>query len=111
MRRDFWVPDMSGVDWDGVLESYRPLLDRIRGAADFADLLWEVQGETGTSHSYVQAGRGRGAEAPAGRPAGRGPVARRFRPVDRGPGTARRVVRPAGPLAAGRAWRGGPSGR
>jgi tricorn protease len=58
MRRDFWVPDMSGVDWDGVLESYRPLLDRIRSAADFADLLWEVSGETGTSHSYVQPAAG-----------------------------------------------------
>ena len=57
MRRDFWVPDMSGVDWDGVLASYRPLLDRIRGAGDFADLLWEVVGELGTSHAYVaQAG-------------------------------------------------------
>ena len=55
MRRDFWVPDMSGVDWDSVLDAYRPLLDRIRGAADFADLLWEVLGETGTSHSYVAA--------------------------------------------------------
>ena len=55
MRRDFWVPDMSGVDWDGVLDAYRPLLDRIRGAADVADLLWEVLGETGTSHSYVAA--------------------------------------------------------
>ena len=55
MRRLFWVPDMSGVDWDGVLASYRPLLDRIRGAGDFADLLWEVAGETGTSHSYVAA--------------------------------------------------------
>ncbi len=54
MRRDFWAADMSGVDWDGVLESYRPLLDRIRGSADFADLLWDVLGETGTSHSYVQ---------------------------------------------------------
>jgi tricorn protease len=53
MRRNFWVPDMSGVDWDGVLESYRPLLDRIRGANDFTDLLWEVVGETGTSHAYV----------------------------------------------------------
>jgi tricorn protease len=55
VRRDFWVPDMSGVDWDGVLAEYRPLLDRIRSSADFADLLWEVLGETGTSHSYVQA--------------------------------------------------------
>ncbi len=54
MRRDFWVPDMSGVDWDGVQRDYRPLLDRIRGAADFADLLWELAGETGTSHSYVR---------------------------------------------------------
>jgi tricorn protease len=53
MRRDFWVPDMSGVDWDGVLDAYRPLLDRIRGADDFADLLWEVVGELGTSHAYV----------------------------------------------------------
>jgi tricorn protease len=53
MRRDFWRPDMSGVDWDGVLDGYRPLLDRIRGADDFADLLWEVLGELGTSHAYV----------------------------------------------------------
>ena len=53
MRRDFWVADMSGVDWDGVLDAYRPLLTRIRGAGDFADLLWEVLGELGTSHSYV----------------------------------------------------------
>jgi tricorn protease len=53
MRRDFWVPDMSGVDWDGVLEEYRPLLDRIRGANDFTDLLWEVVAELGTSHAYI----------------------------------------------------------
>jgi tricorn protease len=53
MRRNFWVPDLSGVDWDGVLDAYRPLLDRIRGADDFADLLWEVVGELGTSHAYV----------------------------------------------------------
>ena len=53
MRRDFWVPDMGGVDWDAVLDQYRPLLDRISGASDFADLLWEVFGELGTSHAYV----------------------------------------------------------
>jgi tricorn protease len=53
MRRDYWVPDMSGVDWDGVLDAYRPLLDRIRGADDFNDLLWEVFGELGTSHAYA----------------------------------------------------------
>jgi tricorn protease len=53
MRRDFWTPDMSGVDWDGVLEEYRPLLDRVRGADDFTDLLWEVVAELGTSHAYI----------------------------------------------------------
>jgi len=53
MRRDFWTPDMSGVDWDQILDSYRPLLDRVRGADDFTDLLWEVVAELGTSHSYV----------------------------------------------------------
>ena len=52
---DYWTPDMSGVDWDGVLGEYRPLLDRIRSAADFADLMWEVLGELGTSHAYVTA--------------------------------------------------------
>ena len=55
LRRDYWTPDMSGVDWDGLLGEYRPLLDRIRSAADFADLMWEVLGELGTSHAYVTA--------------------------------------------------------
>ena len=53
LRRDFWTPDMSGVDWDVVLEEYRFLLDRIRTSAEFGDLLWEVAGELGTSHAYV----------------------------------------------------------
>jgi tricorn protease len=55
IRNEFWVPDLADVDWDGVLESYRPLLDRIAGSRDFADLMWEVFGELGTSHSYVVA--------------------------------------------------------
>ena len=53
MRRDYWVPDMSGVDWDGVLREYQPLLDRIRTTGEFTDLLWEVFGELGTSHAYA----------------------------------------------------------
>lgn len=55
LRRDFWTPDMSGVDWGGVLERYRPLLSRIASSGEFADLLWEVAGELGTSHAYVTA--------------------------------------------------------
>jgi tricorn protease len=53
MRDYFWARDMSGVDWDAVLERYRPLLDRIASPDDFADLLLEVFGELGTSHAYV----------------------------------------------------------
>ncbi|MFI6508277.1 S41 family peptidase [Streptosporangium sp. NPDC050855] len=62
MRADFWVEDMAGVEWDGVLEEYRPLVDRVATADDFADLLWEVMGELGSSHAYVYA-------APWGHPA------------------------------------------
>ena len=53
MRHDFWVADMADVDWDGVQAEYRPLLDRITSPAEFADVLWEVFGELGTSHAYV----------------------------------------------------------
>ena len=53
MRRNFWTPDMSGVDWDGVLDTYRPLLNRVRSADDFTDLMWEVVAELGTSHAYI----------------------------------------------------------
>jgi tricorn protease len=53
IRHEFWTPDLSEVDWDDVLEAYRPLLDRIAGPSDFADVMWEVLGELGTSHAYV----------------------------------------------------------
>jgi len=43
MRRDFWVPDMAGVDWDGVLAEYRPLLDRISGALETGRLSVNVR--------------------------------------------------------------------
>ena len=53
MRHDFWVADMADIDWDGVQDEYRPLLERITSPAEFADVLWEVFGELGTSHAYV----------------------------------------------------------
>ncbi|MET8824684.1 S41 family peptidase [Streptomyces sp. NPDC004610] len=53
MRDHFWRPDMNGVDWTAVLDRYRPLVDRIATHDDLVDLLWEVQGELGTSHAYV----------------------------------------------------------
>ncbi|MGW3269329.1 S41 family peptidase [Streptomyces sp. NPDC001056] len=53
MRDNFWRPDLGGIDWDGVLDRYRPVLDRLATHDDLVDLLWEVHGELGTSHAYV----------------------------------------------------------
>jgi tricorn protease len=51
-REFFWVEDMSGVDWLRIFERYRPLVDRVSTRAEFSDLIWEMQGELGTSHAY-----------------------------------------------------------
>ncbi|MFD3574974.1 S41 family peptidase [Streptomyces sp. NPDC058644] len=63
MRDNFWRPDLGGVDWDGVLDRYRPVLDRVATHDDLVDLLWEVAGELGTSHAYVMGGGGWGSSA------------------------------------------------
>ncbi|MET8470800.1 PDZ domain-containing protein [Streptomyces sp. NPDC006422] len=63
MRDNFWRADLNGVDWDGVLDRYRPVLDRVATHDDLVDLLWEVQGELGTSHAYVTPRGGRGSAA------------------------------------------------
>ena len=57
LQRDhFWVQDMSGVDWRRVLDRYLPLVDRVASRSEFSDLIWEMQGELGTSHAYVEGG-------------------------------------------------------
>ncbi|MET8676958.1 S41 family peptidase [Streptomyces sp. NPDC004647] len=53
VRTYYWDPRMCGVDWDAVLEQYRPLVERVASPDEFADLLREVLGELGTSHAYV----------------------------------------------------------
>lgn len=55
-REHFWTKDMSGIDWQGVYDRYFPLVARISEKAELDDLLWETQGELGTSHAYVQGG-------------------------------------------------------
>jgi tricorn protease len=55
-REGFWVADMSGVDWDEVYRRYAPLVDRLSTRSEFSDLLWELQGELGTSHAYEMGG-------------------------------------------------------
>jgi len=52
MRDHFWIADFAGVDWDGVLARYRPLLERLGSRDDLSELIWEVIGELGASHAY-----------------------------------------------------------
>ena len=57
LQRDhFWVADLSGVDWNAVWAMYAPLLERIATRAELSDLMWELQGELGTSHAYEMGG-------------------------------------------------------
>ncbi|EST32780.1 hypothetical protein N566_19785 [Streptomycetaceae bacterium MP113-05] len=56
-RAYFWDPEMCGIDWNAMLDQYRPLVERIATPAEFADLLRELLGELGTSHAYVAAAR------------------------------------------------------
>ena len=55
-RDQFWVPDMSGIDWDAVYARYEPLLDRVSTRSELSDLIWEMHGELGTSHAYEMGG-------------------------------------------------------
>lgn len=55
-REFFWTSDMSGVDWQHVFDRYFPLLSRVATRAEFSDLMWEMQGELGTSHCYEMGG-------------------------------------------------------
>ena len=55
-RDQFWVPDMSGVDWEATYRRYRPLLDLVSTRAELSDLIWELHGELGTSHAYEMGG-------------------------------------------------------
>jgi tricorn protease len=53
MRDHFWRADMGGVDWDAARDTYAPLLDRLGSRDDLIDVIWEMQGELGSSHAYV----------------------------------------------------------
>ncbi len=55
-REQFWVADMAGVDWQRVYERYAPLVDRLTSRGELSDLIWEMQGELGSSHAYEWGG-------------------------------------------------------
>ena len=52
----FWTEDLSGVDWERVYERYARLLPKIGSRSELSDLIWEMQGELGTSHAYEYGG-------------------------------------------------------
>ncbi len=57
LQRDyFWREDMSGLDWKRILDKYYPLVEKISSRSEFSDLIWEMQGELGTSHAYELGG-------------------------------------------------------
>lgn len=57
LQRDhYWTPDMSEINWISVYDRYAPLLERVNTREEFSDLVWEMQGELGTSHAYVFGG-------------------------------------------------------
>jgi len=84
-REHFWDAGMSGVDWEAVLRRYLPLVELVSCRSELSDLIGEMQGELGTSHTYEQGGDRR--ESPHGQG---------FLGVDwdtgRGPGRIRRVL-------------------
>ena len=55
-RDQFWTSDMSQVDWLAVHDRYLPLVERVSSRSEFSDLMWEMQGELGTSHAYEMFG-------------------------------------------------------
>jgi tricorn protease len=55
-RENFWDPKMSGIDWDAVLPKYEALLPKVRTRNELSDVIWEMQGELGTSHAYESGG-------------------------------------------------------
>ncbi len=52
----FWVEDMSDIDWDRVYDRYHTVLERVRTRTELSDLIWEMHGELGTSHAYEWGG-------------------------------------------------------
>ncbi len=51
-REQYWNADMSGIDWLTIHNRYAPLVDRAGSRAELSDIIWEMQGELGSSHAY-----------------------------------------------------------
>jgi tricorn protease len=57
LERDyFYDPNMHGVDWDGTLDKYLPLVDRVTTRDELSDLIGRVVGELSALHTSVRGG-------------------------------------------------------
>jgi tricorn protease len=56
MRDYFYDRGMHALDWRGILEKYRPLVDRVSERSELNDLIAEMVGELSTLHIFVRFG-------------------------------------------------------
>ena len=57
LERDyFYDTEMHGVDWKGMLERYRPLVDRVATRAELSDLISQMVAELAALHIFVYGG-------------------------------------------------------
>ncbi|MEM0334240.1 MAG: S41 family peptidase [Thermoplasmata archaeon] len=54
MKENYWKDE--NIKWDEIFNKYLPLLEKISTRSELSDLIWELQGELGTSHSYEYLG-------------------------------------------------------
>lgn len=55
-REHYWTADMSKINWQKVYKDYLSVLEKVQTRFEFSDLIWEMQGELGTSHCYEMSG-------------------------------------------------------
>jgi tricorn protease len=55
-RDFFYVKNMNGYDWNGLLAQYRPLVDYVAHRSDLNYVLGELVAELSVSHAYLQGG-------------------------------------------------------
>ena len=56
MRDFFFAPNMNGVDWQEIKETYEPLVQYVNHRADLTYIIGEMIGELNSGHSYVGGG-------------------------------------------------------
>ena len=54
MKENYWKD--KDIEWDYIFNKYYKLMNKISTRSELSDLIWEMQGELGTSHSYEMLG-------------------------------------------------------